>query len=74
MKIAAIEIDNEEQLKALKAFVKAMRMKFIGLTDQNLNLEKKEILQGIALGYKESLSIEKGEIKPKTIEQLLDEL
>jgi hypothetical protein len=30
MKIATIEFENEEQLEALKAFAKAMKMKFIG--------------------------------------------
>ncbi len=74
MKVATIEFENEEQLTALKAFAKAMKMKFLGLSDFSEKLEDKRILESIAKGYKESLSIEKGEIEPKTIEQLLDEL
>ncbi|MFN3998124.1 hypothetical protein [Algoriphagus sp.] len=74
MKVASIKFENEEQLTALKAFAKAIKMKFIGLSDFPEKLEEKRILEGIAKGYKESLSIEKGEIRPKTIEQLMDEL
>ncbi|MFC3414185.1 hypothetical protein [Algoriphagus hitonicola] len=74
MKVASIEFENEEQLTALKAFAKAMKMKFVGLSDFSDKLEEKRILEGIAKGYKESIAIEKGEIKPKTIEELLDEL
>jgi hypothetical protein len=74
MKVATIKFENEEQLTALKAFAKAMKMKFIGLSDFSERLDEKRILESISKGYKESLAIEKGEIKPKTIEQLLDEL
>jgi hypothetical protein len=74
MKIATIEFENEQQLEALKAFAKAMKMKFIGLADASGKLEKQRILDSIAQGYTESLAIEKGKITPKTIEQLLDEL
>ncbi len=74
MKVATIEFENEAQLAALKAFAKALKMKFIGLSDVSEKLEDRRILEGIAKGYLESLAIEKGEISPKTIEQLLDEL
>ncbi|SDD38455.1 hypothetical protein SAMN04488104_102739 [Algoriphagus faecimaris] len=74
MKVASIEFENEEQLTALKAFAKAMKMKFVGLSDFSDKLEDKRILESIAKGYKESIAIEKGKIKPKTIEELLDEL
>jgi|GEM_PF-2728608 len=74
MKVASIEFENEEQLTALKAFAKAMKMKFIGLSEFSDKLEEKRILENIAKGYKESLAIEKGELQPKSIEQLLNEL
>ncbi len=74
MKVANIEFENEEQLKALKAFAKALKMKFIGFVDASDKQEIQRIFDGIAQGYKESLEIEKGEVTPKTIEQLLDEL
>ena len=74
MKVANIKIENEEQLTALKAFAKAMKMKFIGFSDFSERIEETRILKGIAKGYKESLAIENGEIQPKSIEQVLDEL
>jgi hypothetical protein len=33
MKIAALEVDNDEQLKALRDFAKTMRMRFIGIAE-----------------------------------------
>jgi len=51
-----------------------MKMKFIGLSEFSDKLEEKRILENIAKGYKESLAIEKGELQPKSIEQLLNEL
>jgi len=74
MKIAALEVDNEEQLKALRDFAKTMRMKFIGIAELDSKKDKKEILEGIASGFKESLSIEKGERVPKSIQEVLNGL
>lgn len=74
MKIASLEVDNEEQLKALKDFAKTMRMKFIGITELDARKEKQVILEGLASGYKESLSFEKGERVPKSIQEVLNEL
>jgi DNA invertase Pin-like site-specific DNA recombinase len=74
MKVANIEFENEEQLHALKAFAKAMKMRFVGLADTSGKIEKQQMLDSIKQGYLESLAIEKGEIIPKTIDQLLDEL
>ena len=74
MKVASIEFENEEQLTALKAFAKAMKMKFIGLSDFSEKLEERRLLESIAKGYAESLAIGEGKIQPKTIEQLLNEL
>lgn len=74
MKIAALEVDNEEQLKALKDFAKTMRMKFIGIAEMDAKKDKQVILDGIASGFKESLSLEKGERAPKSIQEVLNEL
>lgn len=56
MKIAGLEVDKEEQLKALKDFAKTMRMKFIGIAELDARKEKQVILEGLASGFKESLS------------------
>ena len=74
MKIAALEVDNDEQLKALTDFAKTMRMKLIGIAELDAKKDKQEILEGIASGFKESLSIEKGERAPKSIQEVLNEL
>lgn len=74
MKIAALEVDNDEQLKALTEFAKTMRMKFIGIAELDAKKDKQEILEGIASGFKESLSLEKGERAPKSIQEVLNEL
>jgi hypothetical protein len=74
MKIAALEVDNDEQLKALRDFAKTRRMKFIGIAELDSKKDTQEILEGIASGFKESLSLEKGEQLPKSIQEVLNEL
>lgn len=51
-----------------------MRMKFIGITELDARKEKQVIIEGLASGYKESLSFEKGERVPKSIQEVLNEL
>ena len=51
-----------------------MRMKFIGIAELDAKKDKQEILEGIASGFKESLSLEKGERAPKSIQEVLNEL
>jgi hypothetical protein len=74
MKIAALEVDNDEQLKSLRDFAKTMQMKFLGISELDAKKDKQEILEGITSGFKESLSLEKGERVPKSIQEVLNEL
>lgn len=75
MKVVSIKVENKEQIKALKAISKVLKMEFLGFTDDvSDKTEKQRILDGIAQGYKESLEIEAGRMQGKPIEQLLDEL
>jgi hypothetical protein len=74
MKIAALEVDNDEQLKALRDFAKTRRIKFIGIAELDSKKDTQEILEGIASGFKESLSLEKGEQLPKGIQEVLNGL
>jgi hypothetical protein len=74
MKIAALEVDNDEQLKALRDFAKTRRMKFIRIAELDSKKDTQEILEGIASGFKESLSLEKGEQLQKGIQEVLNGL
>lgn len=74
MEIFSIGVYNEDQKKALKAFVKALKMEIVESHTFSDEVEKRRILDSIAQGYRESLEIEAGKVKPKTIGQLLDEL
>lgn len=61
-------------MKALTGFAKNIRMKFIGIAELDAKKDKQEILEGIPSGFKESLSLEKGERAPKSIQEVLNEL
>lgn len=77
MKIASIEVENEEQMKALKAFAEALKMKFIGFTEHSENQEKERILTSIEKGYTEMLELtkEKREVKSySSFKEIFDDL
>lgn len=75
MKVVRIKVKNKEQVKALKAVSKALKVEFLGFTDDVSNkTEKQRILDGIAQGYKEAQEIKAGRMQGKPIKQLLDEL
>lgn len=61
-------------MKALTGFAKTIRMKFIGIAELDAKKDKQEIIEGIPSGFKESLSLEKGERAPKSIQEVLNEL
>lgn len=78
-----VHSENKEQLNALKSILKVLKMDFEATTAQMSLKEWKEaerkirafeIAQGIKQALKEVEKIQKGEIKSKTIWEVLDEL
>ena len=63
METIVIQTDNKEQSRALKAFLKAMKMKF---ETSDVSPETLRIGKGIIEGYKEVTDIETGKIKSKS--------
>ena len=74
METIVIQTDNKEQSRALKAFLKAMKMKF---KTSEVSPETQRIGNGIIEGYKEVMDIEAGKIKPKSygsFKEIFDDL
>lgn len=69
--IFIIEPSTSEESNAIKAFAKALKLKFkIAKTNES----KSEILDNIQQGFKEVKLIEEGKLKSTTVEDFLNEL
>jgi regulator of RNase E activity RraB len=68
---------NLDQMNALKAVVKAFKVKY-EITNSNkvveINSDKKAILKNISRGFKEVKQIENGEVKGTLLKDFLNEL
>lgn len=71
METLVVETSSIEQSKTVKAILKALNVRFKAL---KVDPESERIAEMVVQGYKESTDIEAGKIKPKTLDELLNEL
>lgn len=71
METLVVETSSIEQSKTVKAILKALNVRFKAL---KVDPESERIAETVVQGYKESMDIEAGKIKPKTLDELLNEL
>lgn len=71
--IFIIEPSTLEETKALRAFIKALRLKF-NISKAKISDSKKDLLNNIQQGLKEVKLIEEGKLKPTSAKDFLDEL
>lgn len=71
-----IHTENPEQTNALKAFVKALKMKFEVKTEKKplVSKEKQEVLDGLKQAVKEINLIKQGKMTARNVQDFLDEL
>ncbi len=71
METLVVETNSIEQSKTVKAILKALNVRFKAL---KVDAGSERIAEMVVQGYRESMDIEAGKIKPKTLDELLDEL
>jgi len=70
METIIVETENQEQAETVKAILKALKVNYTSSD----NTEAKKIAENIRQGYLEMQEIEAGRVKPKSLDQMLDEL
>ena len=71
--IVIFEPNTSEEIDALKAFGKALKLKF-KISESNLNNDRKDIVDNITKGLIEVNKIEKGEKKGTLLKEFLNEV
>lgn len=71
--IIIFEPATSEEANALKAFAKALKLKF-QVSKTKINESKKEILDNIQQGFREVKLMEEGKIKTTSAKDFLNEL